>query len=105
MTNPHDSDTGDVLVLRDDGATLANFFRHGSAMQAVWTSAQHRRREPNQRSTHFAEQLHRLQRDVRASVQPGMRERAVLIFRLFHGAPPPKRRKRRGLSATPEPRS
>jgi hypothetical protein len=51
-------------------------------------------------SPHFAAELHGLRRELRDLVKPGKDEHEVLLFRLFHAAPPSVRSRRRRLQTT-----
>lgn len=99
-----------------DGATLADFARGGSAMQAVWIMAQQRglsvqpvspiflygcsHQDLDDVSPQFAAELRGLQGELRALVKPRKDEHEVLLFRLFHAAPPSVRSRRRRLHTT-----
>jgi hypothetical protein len=103
-------------VIYVEGATLTDFARGGSAMQAVWVVAQQHglavqpvspiflygcsQHDLDDVSPHFAGELHGLQQELRALVKPGKDEHEVLVFRLFHAAPPSVRSRRRRLHAT-----
>lgn len=118
-TNERVSASSALAIVYVDGATLTDFARGGSAMQAVWIVAQQHglavqpmspiflyargRHDLDQASPHFAAQLHRLQLDFRELVKPGKEGHEVLIFRLFHAPPPSVCSRRRVRHAIPEP--
>lgn len=118
-TNERVSASSALAIVYVDGATLTDFARGGSAMQAVWIVAQQHglavqpmspiflyargRHDLDQASPHFAAQLHRLQLDFRELVTPGKEGHEVLIFRLFHAPPPSVCSRRRVRHAIPEP--
>lgn len=109
-----------LAVVYIDGATLTDFARGGSAMQAVWIVAQQHglavhpvsptflygcnRRDLDYLSPHFAGQLECLQHDLRDLINTRENEHEVLIFRLFHAPPPSVRSGRRRLHTTRDPR-
>lgn len=104
-----------LAVVYVEGTTLTDFARGGSAMQAVWIVAQQSglavqpvspiflygcsQQDLADVSPHFAVELHRLQRELRDLVKPSKDEHEVLVFRLFHAAPPSVRSRRRRLHA------
>lgn len=106
-----------LAIVYVDGATLTDFARGGSAMQAVWIVAQQRglavhpvspiflygcnRHDLDQVSPHFAAGLYQLQRDLRDLVKAEKDEHEVLIFRLFR-APSPLVCSRRRRLHTPQ---
>ena len=105
-----------LAVVYVDGDALTDFARGGSAMQAVWIAAQQRglavqpvspiflygcsHHDLDDVSPHFVAELHGLQRELRDLVKPGKDEHEVLVFRLFHAAPPSVRSRRRRLQTT-----
>lgn len=105
-----------VGLIYVDGATLIDFARGGSAMQAVWIVAQQSglavqpvspiflygssQDDLLKASPNFAAELHRLQHDLRALVEPGADEHEVLVFRLFHAPPPSVQSRRHPLPAS-----
>lgn len=102
-----------IAVIYVKGTRLIDFARGGSAMQAVWIAAQQSglavqpvspiflygctKEDLQKASPHFAAELHRLQRELRALAEPAENEHEVLVFRLFHAPPPSVRSRRRRL--------
>lgn len=105
-----------LAVVYVDGSTLTDYARGGSAMQAVWIMAQQCGlcvqpvspiflygccdQDLEEASPYFSAELRGLQRQLRALVKPRKDEHEVLLFRLFHAAPPSVRSRRRSLHAS-----